>query len=253
LANAGRDGYDEEPLNLVFFLPVDFMPALYTPIRFVYFDLGNVLVAFDRNIACRNVAKLFAGDPAWVDEILHTGGLQNDLESGRVSEAEFADRLRVRMATYAGKEALLSPSDADLLHAISDMFTPIDSMRSVLQNVRSQGIRIGILSNTCNAHWSWVQSQAYGVLEGPFDICVVSHEVRCMKPDRFIYETATEHAARISNALPEQILFLDDREENVLAAREHGWQAEVCLGGAAAEQVLINYNVLSVRNAEVPA
>ncbi|EMI42360.1 HAD family hydrolase [Rhodopirellula sp. SWK7] len=224
------------------------MPPSSSEIRFVYFDLGNVLVAFDRRLACQNVANLFAGDASHVDNFLNIQGLQNKLESGQINEPDFAATVRQQMRAAAADgvdtTAFDNVGDEAILTAISDMFTPIESMRDVLRAVRQTGMPIGILSNTCNAHWSWVNSQAYSVLEGPFEVCVVSHEVQSMKPDRLIYETAADHAGKIANASPETILFLDDREENVLAAREHGWHAEVCLGGEEAEQVLLEYGVL---------
>jgi len=215
-----------------------------TPIRFVYFDLGNILVAFDRDVAARNVAELFHANPtamelAFVHEIMHDSGLQNQLETGLLSEAEFAESIR---KSFPGS---IDPvEDAAILRAISDMFTPIETMRDVLTRVRQTGTSIGILSNTCQAHWSWVRSQSYEVLEGPFDVEVVSYEARSMKPDRVIYEVAEQRAREMSDVMPEQILFIDDREENVIAARRFGWNAEVCWGGATAEEVLVRYGVL---------
>ncbi|WP_146575692.1 HAD family hydrolase [Neorhodopirellula pilleata] len=215
-----------------------------TPIRFVYFDLGNILVAFDREVAARNVAELFHANPtevelAFVNEIMHDSGLQNQLETGLVSEAEFAEAIR---KSFPGT---MDPiDDAAILRAISDMFTPIETMTDVLGRVRQTGMPIGILSNTCQAHWSWVRSQSYGVLQGPFDVEVVSYEARSMKPDRMIYEVAEARARDINQAKPEEILFVDDREENVMAARQYGWNAEVCWGGATAEEVLVRYGVL---------
>lgn len=215
-----------------------------TPIRFVYFDLGNILVAFDRDVAAHNVAKLFHADPtglelALVNEIMHDSGLQNQLETGLVSESDFAHTIR---KSFPGTMAPVE--DAAILRAISDMFTPIETMGDVLARVRQTGIPIGILSNTCNAHWSWVRSQSYGVLEGPFDVEVVSYQARSMKPDRVIYDVAQKRAREINEVNPEEILFVDDREENVIAARQIGWNAEVCWGGATAEEVLVRYGVL---------
>ena len=65
-----------------------------------------------------------------------------------------------------------------------------------------------------------------------------------MKPDRMIYEVAEARARDINQAKPDEILFVDDREENVMAARQYGWNAEVCWGGATAEEVLVRYGVL---------
>lgn len=226
-----------------FSICVAFMTS--TPIRFVYFDLGNILVAFQREAAAHNVASLFHTQPsaverAFADEVMHDTGLQNKLETGLVSEADFANALR-----DAFPDPVNPVDDAMVMQAISDMFTPIESMKDVLSRVRQTGMPIGILSNTCHAHWSWVNSQSYGVLEGPFDVVVVSYEARSMKPDRLIYDVAEKRAAELSGAKPEEILFIDDREENVLAAREFGWNAEIGWGGPTAEEVLVRYGVLS--------
>lgn len=232
------------PFRISFlFLIAAFMTS--TPIRFVYFDLGNILVAFERDAAARNVAGLFLDEPKaddleLINEVMHDSGLQNALETGLVSEADFADALR-KSFPHTSKQV----DDAMIMRAISDMFTPIEAMKNVLVRVRQTGMPIGILSNTCRAHWSWVNSQSYGVLEGPFDVEVVSYEAKSMKPDRVIYDIAEKRAAELNGATPEQILFVDDREENVSAARTFGWNSEVCWGGTTAEQVLVRYGVLS--------
>ena len=61
-----------------------------------------------------------------------------------------------------------------------------------------------------------------------------------MKPQRRIYEVA-QHAA----ATPvENILFIDDRHENVDAALAFGWNAKQCFGGQQAIDVLRNHDVM---------
>lgn len=215
-------------------------------IRFIYFDLGNILVSFDRNHASDNVADLFGGTREASDEILHTGGLQNRLETGLITEEEFAQAVRDAYATLVEPRGLVATGD--IMRAISDMFTPIESMVAVLQSLRDASVPIGILSNTCEAHWKWVNGRGWDVMSGPFDVQVVSYEARSMKPDRVIYETAMKLASeRLAiersdhdddRLRPEEILFVDDRQENVDAARSHGWTAEVCLGGEPAIDVL---------------
>jgi putative hydrolase of the HAD superfamily len=53
------------------------------------------------------------------------------------------------------------------------------------------------------------------------DLIVYSHEVGMKKPDRRIYELLCERLG----LLPEEIIFLDDVEEVVTAAREVGIRA----------------------------
>lgn len=216
-------------------------------IRFVYFDLGNLLVTFDRDRASRNVAGLFASDPtdadiAIADERMRINEMHNALETGTITEAQFSQTLR-----EAYRFEIEQVSDAAIMRAISDMFTPIESMTDVLARVRATDTPIGILSNTCDAHWSWVDSQAYGVMAGPFDVVVLSYQAGSMKPDRVIYAVAEKRAAEYAGVNPNEILFVDDREENVSAASRFGWNAEVCLGGEAVEKVLVDYGVLTER------
>ena len=54
-----------------------------------------------------------------------------------------------------------------------------------------------------------------------FDVMVYSHEVGLEKPDAAIYEYTRE----LLGVAPHEIVFLDDRQAAVAAAREAGWQA----------------------------
>ncbi|MEM6979519.1 MAG: HAD family phosphatase [Planctomycetota bacterium] len=206
-------------------------------VGFVYFDLGNVLFSFDRRRACRNIAALFGGDADQADAILHESGLQNDLESGRISESQFGQHLHAR---YAIKDTVPLPK---ILNAISDMFSPIEVMADVIASLRAQRLPVGILSNTCRAHWDFVSAMPSQILDGPFDATVVSYQVGSMKPDSEIYRHANELAQAAASVSGADILFLDDRDENVAAARTHGWRAEQCLGGQPAIDALARHGI----------
>lgn len=54
-----------------------------------------------------------------------------------------------------------------------------------------------------------------------FSVIIDSSSVHAVKPDRQIYEIATKQAG----VKPEEIAFVDDKEENVIAARNYGWTA----------------------------
>ena len=101
------------------------------------------------------------------------------------------------------------------------MFDPIESMAPLVSQTRAKAGQIGVLSNTCRAHWQWVRRQGWEVSQLEFDCEILSFEVGSMKPDPLIYEAAQQAA----DVPPECILFLDDRAENINAARSHGWQA----------------------------
>jgi len=203
-------------------------------IRFVYFDLGNVLVAFDPEVACANVAALFAVDRDRAHEVIYASGLQTRFEHGQLSGDQYADVVRRQLGR--GSKTVATE---DILEAISAMFWPIESMADSVRSVRASGIPIGVLSNTCVAHWQWILRQSYSAMRVEFEVTILSCEVGSMKPDAAIYQAA-ERAAGVPT---HQILFLDDKIENVRGAQTRGWQSEQCLGGEQADAILRRYGV----------
>lgn len=191
-------------------------------IEFVYFDLGNVLLAFDPKLACQNVAIRFGVTEHQAQSAIYDSGLEDRFEHGQLSGEEFASEVRERL----GQSATQMPTEA-LLDAVSDMFTPIQEMEGVLQRVRDGGSGVGLLSNTCQAHWDWIVRQSYRVLEFTFDATILSFEVGSMKPQDAIYQDAEQSA----DVPPEKILFLDDKQENVEAAIARRWNANCVVGG----------------------
>ena len=222
-------------------------------IRFVYFDLGNVLVSFDPAIACANVAALFGIPLAMAEQVIYTSGLETRLERGQLTGDQFTAAVRDRVLSNEAAGVAddsrqrpgptIDPNEVtteQLLQAISDMFMPIDAMGPAIDRLRRRGLGVGILSNTCEAHWGWLTRQSYSVLSGQFDGLVLSHIVGAMKPDAAIYDAA-ERAAEVD---PREILFLDDRAENVAAAKTRGWNAEWCFGGTPALRVLQQHGLI---------
>ena len=96
-----------------------------------------------------------------------------------------------------------------------------DSVHPVLDALKRQGYRLGVLSDT----WpSIVPMMQHFNLEQYFDACTYSYEVRAFKPDREIYEDALKKLG-----LPgEETVFIDDVERNLDGAAAlgiHGIQA----------------------------
>jgi putative hydrolase of the HAD superfamily len=185
------------------------------PVEFVYFDLGNVLVNFSYDIGARRLAEI-TGKSA--DEILNfvfRGPLQVEYESGRISTSQFAAQFNRHFQSEI--------ACAEIAHAASDIFWPNWGMIPLVAGLYASGMPIGILSNTCSAHWDYVSRGRYRFLTEFFQKRVLSFEAGCMKPDRRIYELA----AKLTGIAPQRIIFLDDRVENVDAARVFGFQAHL--------------------------
>lgn len=207
------------------------------PIEFVYFDLGNVLVTFDPHVACQNIAERLNVSVDDAHHAIYATGLQDQFEHGNIDGKQYVDELCAHL------DVQRQPSSAfeqKILDAISDMFQPVNNMRTVLDGVRQAGFGVGLLSNTCHAHWDWIRRQHYPATEFSFDAVILSYEVGSMKPDAEIY-VAAEQAAKVN---ADRILFLDDREANVQGARHRGWRSEQCVGGPAVLETLGRAGVL---------
>jgi len=204
-------------------------------IRFVYFDLGNVLATFDVDRACNNVAQRFGVDPEAVRHGIWSSGVQDRFEHGHEDEESFAAVVRECLSLTHE-----SAATEELLSLLSDIFEPVDGMADIVDAVRQSGTRLGILSNTCAAHWRWIVAQDYAALHGRFDAVILSYEVGSMKPDVAIY-----HAAQVASGVaPDEILFFDDRVDNVDAALQRGWNASRFTDAKTAGEVLRYHGVL---------
>ena len=181
--------------------------------KYIYFDLGRVLLDFDHGLARTQLAELTGVDEHVVQDLIFDDGLLVEFETGRIDERQFYDRF----CESTGK----SPALSDFLLAYSDIFTPIQPMVAVVEQLASLHVPIGILSNTSAAHWHHVCDGRFEFLPHRFRDLVLSYEVGEMKPDRGIYKVAIEKAG----VEPKEIFFCDDREENVEGATNAGLDA----------------------------
>jgi HAD superfamily hydrolase (TIGR01509 family) len=134
----------------------------------------------------------------------------SDHETGRMSGREFLEQ----MASLARR-----PVSLDLLRAKwLDMFELQPKMVDLAHRL-SEHYRVYLLSNIGDLHWAHLSSE-YGlhrIGHGALPSFVAGY----MKPFPEIYA----EAERRFDLDPRTTVFVDDREENVAAARSRGWQA----------------------------
>ena len=180
---------------------------------FVFFDLGNVLLLFDHQIAWQQIAQLCELDPETVRDVVFRSPLQLQYERGAISSQEFYQQFCQQLE--------VQPDYRQLMKAASDIFRPAVEVIDVLQRLAKQGCQLGLLSNTCAAHWEWIESLELSWMKDCFETFVLSFQVRCLKPELAIYVVAAEQAQRPA----QELLLIDDLAENVEAARNAGWDA----------------------------
>jgi FMN phosphatase YigB (HAD superfamily) len=191
------------------------MPSarLSSPIRLVCFDLGGVLLRICRSWdeACGR-----AGVP------VRDRGLQGeamsereraviDYQTGRTSRDAFA---RALSDVFGGA---YSPDEVKRVHA-AWVIDEYEGVCDVIDAIHAAGLPTACLSNTNETHWRQIVAYPSVMRLGTR---LASHELGLHKPDPAIYR----EAERLLAAPPHGILFFDDLEPNILAAREAGWHA----------------------------
>lgn len=182
-------------------------------LKAVVFDYGNVLTAGYDPAARARLLELTGLDEAGLERYYWTR--RNDYDLGLLSGDSFWQSF-----SDAARLALTPATVHDLAITDARMWSTWNPrMTDWQKQLKAHGFKTGILSNMgdtvlnvlCQTH-QWIAD---------FDVVVWSYELKIAKPDPAIYHAMLE---RIGSR-PEETLFLDDREENIEAARALGMRA----------------------------
>jgi putative hydrolase of the HAD superfamily len=177
-------------------------------IRSFLFDIGNVLLRFDFNLALKKLA--LDPDPAAEKVLDLLEPLKASYESGGMDRAQFQKEARA-ILRYTG-------SDADFVCAWEDIFTENAPMVDLVHQLHGR-FPLYLLSNTSDLHVDYI-FRRYAVF-GMFSDAVYSYKVRAAKPHREIYEIAQ----RQLGIRPAETFFIDDLLPNIETARQLGFHA----------------------------
>ncbi len=161
---------------------------------------------------------------------LHSAAVR-DFERGRIDEQTFGARLVAEFELTVGTEEFLR-GFAGWANA------PLPGAHELLRQVRP-GIVRATLSNSNALHWPRIMREMD--FERHFDHPFASHLIDRIKPDH----DAFEHVAKVVGFAPREILFVDDNQINVDAARTFGMQAERCAGTVELRATLLDRNLLA--------
>lgn len=177
-------------------------------IEVIVFDLGGVVVNVNLNtplgVLFDNSGKLqntFNGKTDF------TGLLQN-FETGKLSALNFHEKIVNHLGIELSFDEFISLSN-DAIEAGDD------GINTIIESL-SRKYKLAILSNTNPVHFDYIKDN-YSII-GLFDHTVLSYEMGTVKPDIKAFEKLM-HA---TSKLPSQHLFIDDRIENIIAAKGIG-------------------------------
>ncbi|MEY4917445.1 MAG: hypothetical protein RL616_1358 [Verrucomicrobiota bacterium] len=175
------------------------------------FDLGKVLVDFDYSIAARKIAARSAKAPEDLHAFLGSSPLLVEYESGRLTRQSFYEAIC---------EAIGFRGDlAEFGGAFADIFAEMPGTIALHAELRRRGFKTYIFSNTNDLAIEHVRRN-FPFFQN-FDGYLYSYEVGAMKPLPKIYE-AMEAMCGQRGA---DLIYLDDRVENIAAGAARGWRA----------------------------
>lgn len=176
------------------------------------FDIGNVLVN-------------------WDPDQLYGPLLDEETRAALLAEA---DLMAMNEAIDKGapfRETVFATADAHPRHAKlirlwhdrwAEMFTPaIDGSWKILRTARAAGIPCFALSNFGSESFDYAETLYPGLKE--FDARFISGKMGVIKPDPEIYRRLEEETGFAGG----ELFFIDDRDDNIAAARARGWGGHV--------------------------
>jgi putative hydrolase of the HAD superfamily len=181
-----------------------------SPVRAVFFDIGNVLLRFSARDVLKAVAWEARCSPVKLAKYLWSSELGARVERGEI-DGEGLYRIFKEELGYKG-----SPARFRLLWC--DHFT-LDRASSALLKKTAKLVPTYLLSNTNALHIDFIRER----YEFPSHVrgAILSHEIGLRKPDPEIYRAAL----RLSGTRPEETVFVDDIRANVDSARKLGINA----------------------------
>lgn len=174
-------------------------------IRAFIFDIGNVILRFDFNLALQRLAQHC--DPAAEAILELIEPVKGAYEGGRIGRQEFQSQVR-DILRYTG-------SDADFISAWEDIFSENQPMIELIETLHAE-YPLYLLSNTSDIHMDFIRDR-YPIFSR-FTDGVYSYRVRASKPEAEIYQIAI----RQFDVNPAETYFIDDLAANIEAARAAG-------------------------------
>jgi putative hydrolase of the HAD superfamily len=180
--------------------------------KVVVFDLGEVLVKLDfsKIMALRSISH--SGVQHSIQS-MNEWPLYDAFERGRVTESQFVARLNQEFSqtfTVEQFRQLWNSVLTDTMPGVEGLLEELSRRYPLYALTNSNETHIQHLKE----NYSWVNC---------FTKVLTSHELGYRKPEAQIYEKLIT----IAKCPPNQILFLDDRLENVLGAKALGIHAEL--------------------------
>ena len=177
----------------------------------VVFDLGKVLLDFDYSIAVARIQKRCRLSLPELHALINQSPLLLQYECNVLNTAQF-------FAQVQGASGFCGDLE-EFRGLFADIFTAIEPMVQLHADLRDAGVKTYIFSNTNELAIAHIRARF--PFFKTFTGYILSYEHSAMKPDPRLYQVVERQTGRGAA----ELLYIDDRPENVQVGRERGWNS----------------------------
>lgn len=206
-------------------------------IKNLIFDIGDVIIDIDYQTTVAAFQKLAKVDFSAIVSYSTQHPLFDQFERGEITAQEFRDQLKPFLKDGTTDEAINQAWNSILIHYPT---AKLDLLLKLKNRYRTFA-----LSNINEIHVAEIDRVANTALNSSrfsdfFHRAFYSNEVGHRKPEAAIYE----HVMREENLLPNETVFIDDKAENITAAKLLGWQAYQLTNRNKLNELLSELNII---------
>lgn len=182
------------------------------------FDIGNVIIDIDYNVTIAEFQKLAVTDFSQIVSYTQQNRIFDLYETGKISSADFINGLKQFLKPGITNEEIVRAWNSILIH-----YPP---QKIALLKKLKKKYRVIALSNINEIHVNAIDEAARKKLSATkfadfFHHAYYSNEIQLRKPNKEIYDFVVAE----QNLKPQETFFVDDKLENIEAAKECGIQA----------------------------
>lgn len=189
-------------------------------IRTIVFDMGGVLIQFDREFFIRRLGVNAEDEDILMREVFNSLEWAR-MDRGSLTEAEAVRSICARLPErlHLAAKRLVTMWERPIL--------TVDGMYELVKDLKRNGYGVLLLSNaSARQHEYWPRIPASELFDGK----LISSDVRLVKPQPEIYRLFCD----TFHVLPEECFFIDDSPQNIEGAYEAGIRGFIFHGDVGA-------------------
>ena len=203
-------------------------------IKAIVFDLGGVIVELDFSKFFKEVIEISPLHKPDTFLLLEFWRQSDIYHQGKITDEEFYHQACEILQTCVVNQENFFEAFNSVIDRLNE-----DIVRFI-KRLRDMGkFKLMLLSNINKSHWTYLKEKNWKFIDY-FDELILSHEIHLTKPDPKIFSYTLYKAG----CKPEEMLYIDDGMNNILAAKELSINAIKFLGYENLLEEFEKYNIV---------